>query len=67
MIVIENAFNLGDVVYIKTDPDQLLRMVLAIHVQPTGLVYELGCGTITTEHYEMEISYETNKILRLNS
>lgn len=59
MLVIENKFDLGELVYLKTDEDQKMRMVTEISVMLDGsLVYELTCGTVCTSHYEKEITEE---------
>jgi hypothetical protein len=59
---IENQFNLGDAVYIKTDADQKKRMVIGILIRPSGILYELNCGDRSSYHYQMEIS-DTKDIL----
>lgn len=58
MMVIDNKFQLGDIVYLKTDSDQKRRMVGKISVSQMGLIYLLMCGTDATEHYEIEITNE---------
>ncbi|WPU91815.1 hypothetical protein SNE25_21085 [Mucilaginibacter sabulilitoris] len=49
-------YNLGDIVYLKTDPDQLQRMVVAITIRPTGILYELSQAASGSDHYSIEIS-----------
>ena len=61
-MVIDNAFNLGQIVFLITDPDQLRRIVTKITISANGIVYELGCGANASDHYECEIS-ETSSIL----
>jgi hypothetical protein len=62
MMVINNIFDLGQTVYLTTDNEQRRRVVSEIKVRPTGLVYELSCGTGTSYHYDFEIS-ETIDVL----
>lgn len=62
MMVIENKYNLKQVVYLKTDTEQLPRIVAAIKVNVYDIIYELACGTIYTYHYDFEISEERNEI-----
>ncbi|HEX2868789.1 MAG TPA: hypothetical protein VHO03_17240 [Ignavibacteriales bacterium] len=58
-MVVDNEFDFGQTVYLKTDQDQLPRMVTLIQVGPSGhLLYYLSCGPTSTWHYEMEISAE---------
>lgn len=62
MMVIENKFNIGDNVYLKTDTEQLQRIVTAFKVCGiNSLSYELSCGPNASWHYEFEIS-ETEDI-----
>ena len=61
-MVLNNKYNLWDMVYLITDPDQHQRMVTCIKIQATGLVYELSFGSTGSDHYEKEIS-ETKNIL----
>lgn len=57
MMVIDNKYEIGDSVYLKTDAEQRGRIVFAMKVFVSGeLMYELVCGTITSIHYEFEMS-----------
>lgn len=58
MMVIENKFELGQLVFIKTDTDQYPRMVISISVRQGGLLYELNFAQSSSWHYEIEISDE---------
>jgi len=61
MMVIENKFELGELVYLKTDEDQKVRMVTKVSATlDGGLIYDLNCGSACTVHYEKEISEEKN-------
>lgn len=54
---IENEYNIEDVVFLKTDPDQLERIVTGITVRPGNtILYEVACETEETSHYGFEIS-----------
>ena len=56
---IDNAHEIGDIVYLKTDQDQLPRIVVAIEVYKQGeLLYSLMQGTIRSPHYDFEITTE---------
>lgn len=58
-MVLDNQYQLGDLVYLKTDPDNHKRMVSAIKVGlDGGIIYTLSMGTQETLHYELEISGE---------
>ena len=58
MMIINNCFELNQVVYLKTDRDQSERMVTDINVNNGGLRYGLACGTGLSWHYEVEITSE---------
>ncbi len=58
MMVIENKFNFGDLVYLSTDPDQKQRIVVAICVRPGFLEYQLATGDQYSWHQEFVISAE---------
>lgn len=63
MIVVENEYDFGDIVYLKTDNEQLPRMITSIEVFKNGeLLYKLACGTVTTPHYEYEISSQKDVV-----
>lgn len=64
-MVINNAYEIGDEVYLKTDFDQLLRIVTGIIVRPSCVVYELSQGSANSEHYDFEISREINELIKV--
>jgi uncharacterized protein YodC (DUF2158 family) len=56
---IDNVFEIGDIVYLKTDEDQKPRMILSIEVFAQGeLLYRLISGTFESHHYDYEMSKE---------
>lgn len=60
MMIIENAFNIGDTVYLITCTDQLERIVTGLHVRKTSITYALSCGVNETNHYDFEITVDKN-------
>jgi hypothetical protein len=66
MMIIDNKFEFGQFVYLKTDPDQEKRMVTEMKLISIGkeviIVYWLNFGSSCTLHYENEISAEKNLI-----
>jgi hypothetical protein len=66
MMLVENKFNIGQIVFIKTDKEQLPRMVTSLNVNPNGIVYRLSAGTQDTENYEMELSEEANILEKID-
>ena len=57
-MILDNKYNLGDIVYLKTDTDQSERILTSIQVSVIGILYKLSCGTTETWHYDIEISAE---------
>ena len=52
-------YELGDYVYLKTDCDQLKRMVLSVTFNiGGGIMYNLANGIQESQHYEQEITEE---------
>jgi len=60
MRVIEFAFDMGQEVFLKTDREQYPRMITGYKVSPGGITYEVSCGTLTSWHYDFELSIEKN-------
>lgn len=52
-----------ETVYLKTDPDQMERLVTQVILKPYGTVmYELSYDNSASYHYDFEISKERNVI-----
>lgn len=50
---------IGEAVFLKTDPDQLERIVTSIQIYPggtSGVIYHLSCGSHNSEHFAIEIT-----------
>lgn len=62
-MIIDNKFNFGDIVYLKTDKEQLPRMVVRFAVSQNDVLYILAQGTTETTHYYSEISETKDVIL----
>lgn len=58
-MVIDNKFDIGQIVYLKTDEDQLPRIITGLTIRGNNvLVYCLSSGTSESWHYDFEISEE---------
>jgi len=57
----------GDIVYLKTDPEQKPRMVTGIMNRPTAKVFYLSIGDSESSHYEIEISKTKDIIFALTN
>jgi len=67
MMLIDNKFNLGDTVYLKTDDDQKERLITAIQINLNGIIYRLVTNTTETWHYALEIITEKNVLKKINA
>jgi hypothetical protein len=66
MMVINNKYNIGDFVYLITDPDQYKRIVTGINVSFSGIMYEVSFGERETPHYEFELSDQINELIKVS-
>ncbi len=65
MMVIDEQFKIGELVYLKTDPNQEVRMVIGYVLRYHDiLIYTLSCGDNESNHYDLEISTEKNILIR---
>jgi len=55
---IDNKFEIGQIVYLKTDTEQRERLVTAIIIRGYGALYSLSYETEESTHYDFEISSE---------
>jgi hypothetical protein len=60
MILIESKYELGQIVYLKTDSEQLKRIVKQICFSSKGMDYNLVNGIVSTWHSDFEITEEVN-------
>jgi hypothetical protein len=57
-------FEMGQIVYLKTDGEQIGRMILGINLRPNGQVlYSLAHAERESQHYAIEISAEKDIIM----
>ena len=61
-MIIENKFEIGQTVYLVTDSDQLPRLVYGFEITQGSIIYMLCIGTITSNHFDFEISEQENII-----
>lgn len=66
-MTIDNKFEIGQEVYLKTDKDQNKRIVTGIEIsQNNTIMYKLVCHSTETWHYDFEIMNERDILLSLN-
>jgi len=53
---ISNKYELGQLVFLLTDNEQLARIVTCIQINGNNqLSYQLSCGVVASWHYDYEI------------
>jgi hypothetical protein len=63
MMVIDNKYEIGQVVYCCTDKEQQPRMITGIMVRPTAILYVVSLNGNESYFYEIEISNVKDIIL----
>jgi hypothetical protein len=58
-------FQIGDMVYLRTDSEQFPLMVTGIMVRHEHILYGLSQDTRETSHYSIEISRTRNTLMSL--
>lgn len=65
MMVIDNKFEIGQTVYLKTD--EKARMVTHLSIHKNSIVYCLSCGKDESYHEDFEISTEKDITVLTNN
>jgi hypothetical protein len=65
---INNRFNIGDVVYIKTDVEQKPNIIICIKVYSDDFyTYNLNSPTDSNDYRDYEISKEEDKLIKVSN
>lgn len=64
---ITTLYDIGDIVYLKTDGEQKERMITGIRITPGNHLYYLSCGDEESTHYDIEITREKDILKTFNS
>ena len=64
-MTIENKFEIGQIVYLRTDKEQYQRIITAITIRETGLVYTIAIEMAESYHMEFEISSDLNTLIKV--
>lgn len=59
----KSKYDFGQILYLKTDVEQLPRIITRIMFNYATVAYELSCGTTTSEHYEYEVAEEKDVLI----
>lgn len=55
-MLIDNKYNIGDIVYLLTDDEQKKRIVTAIFIEIGHILYKLTQGSTSSFHFDYEIA-----------
>lgn len=66
MKITDNKYEIGQLVYLKTDVEQYQRIVTAITLRESGIIYELCQGEKVSSHYEFEINEQINIEIKIH-
>ena len=59
IVTIDIPYQYGDILYLKSDPDQYKRILIGVkHCADNGILLELQCWTRCSHHYLIEVSTE---------
>lgn len=58
----KTEFEFEDIVFLKTDPEQLERMITSLTVDMNGFLYTVACGDTESSHFECEITKDIKVI-----
>lgn len=59
-------YNFGDIVFLKTDPEQLERMICKVVIYQGSILYGLAMGSVLSEHYDFEMATQKDLMKELN-
>jgi hypothetical protein len=66
-MIINTKYGFGPIVYLRTDKEQLPRIVTRMQISPNMTVtYELSCGTESSWHFDIEISEERDALMAVS-
>lgn len=63
-LIINNTFDFGEIVFLKTDTEQKPRIITAIEIFKEGeYLYKCSSGSASSYHYDYELSTERDILL----
>lgn len=64
-MIINSKYNIGQVVYLRTDTEQKERLVTGIDIRQGYILYQLTYIDSVSYHYDFEIESERNTLKTL--
>jgi hypothetical protein len=62
-MTINNEFEIGQTVYLKTDPNQYQRMVVQIVIRAKDILYDIVCAESLYTAHSFELSSEKDQLM----
>lgn len=66
-MVVDNKFDIGQIVFLRTDADQSPFLVTRLTINRDGILYYLTSGQIESCHYDFEISDKRDEIFAVDN
>ncbi len=66
-VTLKLDYYFGQIVYLKTDNEQLARIVTRIELRPDGVTYCLACSNLESWHSSLEITRDRNVLQTLTN
>jgi hypothetical protein len=63
IITVSVEFNIGEVLYLKTDKEQAPRILIGYQIYGNVVMYEVICINLISTHYTFELSRTKDVIL----
>ncbi|MDB5288524.1 MAG: hypothetical protein JWR05_3473 [Mucilaginibacter sp.] len=64
-MIVNAAFEYGETVYLKTDPEQRARIITGHIIRKESIIYYVSCGVDETTHYEIELTKDEDTLTKL--
>lgn len=61
--ILDNKYEIGETVYLVTDPEQIPRMIYCFLVFRNEILYKVACGVTSSDHYDFELSTEKSVLI----
>ena len=60
-------YDLEQIVYLKTDREQLERIITGINISPSGIIYRVNCADMDSFHYDFEMTKNKDLVKSTNN
>ena len=61
------TFDLKQIVYLKTDKEQLERIITGINIRPCGVIYRVNYAEMESFHYDFEMTKDKDVVKSISN